>query len=44
MAITASLREIGLLENALLQAKTDARRLAGRVIKQLETKKHVETW
>lgn len=44
MAITASLREITALENALLQANADAMRLAGRIIKQLGAKKQVEMW
>jgi hypothetical protein len=44
LAIVASLREISALENALLQANTDAMRLASRIIKQLGAKKHVEAW
>jgi hypothetical protein len=44
LAIVASLREISALENALLQANTDAMRLASRIVKQLGAKKHVESW
>lgn len=36
-ALAATLREIGALENGLLQANTDAMRLAARIIKQLTT-------
>ena len=34
-ALAATLREIAALENGLLQANTDAMRLAARIIKQL---------
>lgn len=38
-ALVATLREIGALENGLLQANTDAMRLAARIIKQLSPDK-----
>lgn len=39
LAVTAQLREIALLENALLQANADAMRLAARIVQQLTGKK-----
>lgn len=39
LAVTAQLREISLLENALLQANADAMRLAARIVQQLTSKK-----